>query len=413
MSKRFWMVSPDGKEAGWVAESDTARAVQGGALFGKSQSGVPISAPVMTTEQDAMNKQPFGSWVKRAAINAIPAVGATTAQMMASPLAAASAEMGPLGPASVETGAAMAGAIPASLIQQLLRGQSPTWKATMDEAKMQGALSIGGRALSGIAKASGRGLMGAAMRPSPALKAEFGDVVGNALDQGAVVGKGPSGVAGSTGAVAARQESSTARNSLLSAAGRRGRVVTAQDVEAPLNAFVAKMGQSTTAPTAKAQQAQALVDDFMNTHFGPNRDIQLAPMKARELQRDAAKLAKGLFGVDAHNVNATVSAEFNRSLEGAINNALDTKVGSRLNVAETKVKNSIGVAKAVRQAELRSHGIPVPGLKAGAIGRMPIMPEVTSRAAHVANNPLLNILLQYGPRAFQPGFNAPDTTGGR
>lgn len=323
----------------------------------------------------------------------------------------------------------------------------------------QAGQELGGQALSGVVKLSGRALMRAALAPTRALRQEFPKLAETAVETGTMVGPRPTLKAGGIAIVggapkvdALRVQSSQAEDRLLMAANQNGVRVPLQDIAQPLidnaDAYVLRtQGRHLTGD--EGAQILGGVRRFVEEKLGRQTygagktDVSLlTPEQVQVLKQETQAAKKPLFKARAAGVVPAGNPDLNAAVEQSARSALYSRIPGLQEQAATTQK-LIGLKRAViaregggplvgEARELSSvagrtaaygtlaalgggvgystGGTPGErvqrGLEGMAVGGLLGSPQTLSLAALLASNPYLAMLLQQAPRLMGAAIQA-------
>lgn len=284
----------------------------------------------------------------------------------------------------------------------------------------QGGAQLAGEGLGRGAMSGARGLMGAALRPTRQLTAGHPNLIDEALQSGATVGRW-FGRGGSQAAAAKVKASAAELKPLLSAAEKTGWTLRVASIRPAIRQYVKD------AIEGKSAHWQDRETEFMEwfDRFVDQNPGDLAPQAVKDLKRGAQQSAKAVYikqGLqEVVPVQQLREARFNKVLAGVLKRELETIPG--VSGREAITQSLIGPKDAVVRAEqVRpgwwGHGAPY--MLAGAAGTIPRggpvgraedvigtyilaraaqSPAFQSRLAVAMANPAFRMLLKQSPRA--------------
>jgi hypothetical protein len=338
------------------------------------------------------------------------------------------------GTPATPVGGAMLGAAGGKALEQSLSGvlgvEGPSgpveaWGQQANAAAAQGAMEgvpaqLIAPPVKVAAKAFARSEMGRALRPAMGLVRSFPKLVDDALAQGATVGRW-FGKGGAARAVSVRNEATSKVVSLIQASTRRGRAIDIEEVADPVIRAVEKKAgrlRSYIGPLGPIDERAALIAEvqkradelLLKSVLGATKRSSrvMSPMMADELRKASARAASASLNAEAAGLVTTALPDLDRLIAKGASEAI--KRIYRVRGARAAEQSAIGVARAVREAEMRPAPANV-GVGLGPIhAGFSLPPSASSRLALMANalantpniGPLLSTLLRAGSLA-SPG----------
>jgi len=344
--------APSGQDEAWWNSKSPLQTVYDKAKEAARAGGRTDVGSIRATAWYGRSYGPIPSVTEAAA--ALPAVGGTVGGL----LGAAGGTAFGVGfggvPGSVG-GAAIGGAGGEAARQLLLRslGGNPAATSTEaakeigKEAVVQGALDLAGQGVAKAVKQGGRGIVSATLKPSPALKREFPNLVDTAIKE-----KLPISKEGAEMAVERLGEGGRELHKVLSEAEAKGQTFDMAKYSQPIRDLVQQIEKEEAQNPGSKAQLQKLISNFLSKQgTGP-----ITPTRMQEIKVAAQRIAEPLY--DAADKGFPVSPtdrvlmRFNKALADGAKPALETIPG----VAEINARQQslIGAERAISAAANRS-----------------------------------------------------------
>ena len=417
MPDEIVIVDANGVEHVFPGEMDPSRAA---AIVRRS-----AKAPVAS-----VRSQPARTWTDTA-VDALPTIGGTLGGIVGG-IGGTVAGMGVGGVPGAVAGAAVGGAGGEGFRQTInvLRGKPlPTSMGEQvtdiaSEGALQGASELAGAGLMKAGGMAAHGLMDFAIRPTPTMAKEFGDIAATAIKERLPVGSVlPGGRRGSNMAREAMRESGKTTRGLLQRAEDAGeRLSPAAIARDPVRDLVMNAAEG---PLSQGEitQVATLFEQYLR-----EKPSSMTPRAVKAMKQAAQSVARPIYkAINAGNLppaGEQIKAKFNEAIASGAKQALESLpvVGKDVATSEARTKGLIGATQAIRQSEVRRMPLlvemaaPIAGAVAGGaasgdiegagkgittavVSRALLSPRTTSRAALGLTNAQLQQALRQMPRS--------------
>jgi hypothetical protein len=342
------------------------------------------------------------------------------------------------GTPATPVGGAMIGAAGGKTLEQSLSGvlgvEGPdnlidAYVQQANAAAVQGAMEgvpsqLVAPAVKVVARTFAKSQMGQALRPAMATVRNFPRVVEDALRQGASVNTW-FGMGGAQRAIAVRNTATSNVVGLLRAATRRGKAIDIDAVAAPvikavekksgpLRSYIGPLGpvdeRANLIAAVQARADELLLKSVLNATKRSSK--VMSPMMADELRKAAARSAQSTLNAESAGLVTTALPDMDRLIAKGAAEAV--KRLYRVRAGRAAEQTAIGVARAVREAEIRPAPAAV-GVGLGPIhAGISLPPSATSRLAllsyALSNSPNIGPLIATLLRAGSLGAPGPQVS---
>lgn len=400
-----------------------------------SDADINASAERLYRQKNPGNsrKQPR-TWLDTA-VDAIPSIAGAAGGVIGG-IGGTAFGMGVGGFPGAVGGAALGGAAGEGAKQLINRARGAEAPQTSADAALgiakeggaQAASEVAGQGLMKAGSMAAHGLMDFAIRPSPTVAREFGDVAATAIKERLPVNSLLPGMQkGSEKAAAKLAASSRALRALLQKAGASGDRISNNQVAAPILDLVDEIAKQPLGEQ-EMKQLDGMISEFLQRHPGP-----LTPDAVKDLKQSAQSVARTIYKAEAagnYNPAASLNARFNEKIASGAKSSLEALPthGADIAAQEGTTQKLIGVNAAIAQAErrrlplsaeaasavagavgstLKSHGFDLAsdlptdvgrGIAAWLATRSLLSPRVTSRGALFLTNRQVQQMIREVPR---------------